>query len=93
MLNACGYTQSADFIYGETTCEAKKKTWEILDKRHPVHVMQIPHKKDKKSMELWGSEIMDFKTHIEEVTKQPLSTEQLRQGIDIVIKKEKLYVG
>jgi len=27
----CPYFQAVDFVYGETTCDAKKKTWEILD--------------------------------------------------------------
>jgi benzoyl-CoA reductase/2-hydroxyglutaryl-CoA dehydratase subunit BcrC/BadD/HgdB len=89
MLKSCGYTQSADFIYGETTCEAKKKTWEILDKHHPVHVMQIPHKKDKKSLDLWKDEVMDFKTHIEEVTGNKLDKEALKQGIKTINDKRK----
>ena len=27
----CPYFQAVDFVYGETTCDAKKKTWELLD--------------------------------------------------------------
>ena len=25
------YYEVVDFVYGETTCDAKKKTWELLD--------------------------------------------------------------
>jgi benzoyl-CoA reductase/2-hydroxyglutaryl-CoA dehydratase subunit BcrC/BadD/HgdB len=87
LLKACGYTQSADFIYGETTCEAKKKTWEILAKHHPVHVMQIPQKKDKKSLELWKKEIEEFNEHIEEVSGEELTFEKLKDGIETVNSK------
>ncbi len=76
LLKACGYTQSADFIYGETTCEAKKKTWEILANHHPVHVMQIPQKKDKKSLELWKKEIEEFNEHIEEISGAAIINEE-----------------
>lgn len=89
MLKSCGYTQSATFIYGETTCEAKKKTWEILDKHHPVHIMHIPQKKDTKSLRLWREEVMDFKTHIEEVTGNQLDASSLKAGIEVINQKRK----
>lgn len=89
MLKSCGYTQSATFIYGETTCEAKKKTWEILDKHHPVHIMHIPQKKDAKSLRLWREEVMDFKTHIEEVTGNKLDASSLKAGIEVINEKRK----
>jgi benzoyl-CoA reductase/2-hydroxyglutaryl-CoA dehydratase subunit BcrC/BadD/HgdB len=89
MLKSCGYTQSATFIYGETTCEAKKKTWEILDKHHPVHIMHIPQKKDAKSLRLWREEVMDFKTHIEEVTGNKLDASSLKTGIEVINEKRK----
>ncbi|MGE4296053.1 MAG: double-cubane-cluster-containing anaerobic reductase [Campylobacterales bacterium] len=84
MLRACGYTQSADFIYGETTCEAKKKTWEVLATHHPMHVMQIPQKKDAASMKLWASEIGHFKEHIAEVVKRPVTLEEMKKGTEII---------
>lgn len=84
MLKMCGYTQSADFIYGETTCEAKKKTWEVLSTHHPVHVMQIPQKKDEKSMILWSKEVEEFNAHIEEVVGRELSLEELKSGVTII---------
>ncbi|MEE4254525.1 MAG: 2-hydroxyacyl-CoA dehydratase family protein, partial [Desulfuromusa sp.] len=34
----CPFFQALDFVYGETTCDAKKKTWELLDKHVPTHV-------------------------------------------------------
>ena len=84
LLKMCGYTQSADFIYGETTCEAKKKTWEVLNTHHPVHVMQIPQKKDEKSMVLWGKEVEEFNTHIEEVAGRELSFEEMKNATEII---------
>jgi benzoyl-CoA reductase/2-hydroxyglutaryl-CoA dehydratase subunit BcrC/BadD/HgdB len=84
MMRACGYTQSADFIYGETTCEAKKKTWEVLGEHHPMHTMHIPQKKDAKSLKLWGEEIRDFKEHISEVVKRPVSFEEMKKGTEII---------
>lgn len=89
LQKTCAYTQSSDFIYGETTCEAKKKTWEILNKHHPVHVMNIPHMKREKDLRAWKEEIADFKEHIEEVTGKKLSLQQMKEGTRIVNEKRK----
>jgi len=85
----CPYTQASNFIYGETTCEAKKKTWEILNKLHPTHVMHIPQMKRKKEQELWKSEIYEFKKHIEEIINKEITFEELKKGIEIINKKRK----
>ncbi len=87
LQRTCGYTQSSDFIYGETTCEAKKKTWEILDKHHPVHVMNIPHMKREKDLNMWKEEIVDFKKHIESVIDRKLSLEEMKNGVKIINEK------
>ena len=89
LQRTCPYTQSSDFIYGETTCEAKKKTWEILDKHHPVHVMNIPHMKREKDLQMWKEEISDFKTHIEKIIGKKLSTEEIKEGTRIINEKRK----
>lgn len=87
LQKTCAYTQSADFIYGETTCEAKKKTWEILNKHHPVKVMNIPHMKREKDLKLWKEELFEFKEHIEELTGEPLSLEKMKEGTKIINEK------
>ncbi len=89
LQKTCAYTQSSDFIYGETTCEAKKKTWEILNKHHPVHVMNIPHMKREKDLKMWKEEIVEFKEHIEEVTGEKLSLEEMLNGTKIINEKRK----
>ncbi|QKF81818.1 double-cubane-cluster-containing anaerobic reductase [Halarcobacter ebronensis] len=87
LQKTCAYTQSADFIYGETTCEAKKKTWELLNKHHPVKVMNIPHMKREKDLKMWKEELSEFKEHMEEITKKPLTFEEMKNGVKIVNEK------
>ncbi|RXJ88218.1 double-cubane-cluster-containing anaerobic reductase [Arcobacter sp. CECT 8985] len=89
LQKTCAYTQSSDFIYGETTCEAKKKTWEILGKHHPVKVMNIPHMKREKDLKLWKEELFEFKEHLEEITEEKLSLEKMKEGVKIVNEKRK----
>ena len=80
----CPYFQVADLIYGETTCEAKKKTWELLEDLCNVHVMHIPHKKDEVSKRLWLKEIKYFSEKMEKLAGKRLTFDALKRGIEIV---------
>ena len=84
LQKTCPYTQIADVIYGETTCEAKKKTWELLGKLHKVHVMHIPHMKGKEELELWLREMEAFKGRVEELSKGEVDFHSLKRAIEIV---------
>ena len=61
----CPYFQAVDLVYGETTCDAKKKTWELLDRHVPTHVMEIPQMKRERDRELWLAEVKDFKSAVD----------------------------
>ena len=78
----CPFFQVLDFVYGETTCDAKKKTWELLDKHVPTHVMEIPQMKRKRDKDLWVEEIKDFKQAVEEMTGKAISVAELKSSID-----------
>ncbi|MCC2859207.1 2-hydroxyacyl-CoA dehydratase family protein, partial [Longicatena sp. 210702-DFI.1.204] len=41
----CPFFRIADMFIGETTCDGKKKAWEILAKDVPLHVMDLPQMK------------------------------------------------
>ncbi len=83
----CPYIQSSDFIYGETTCEAKKKTWEQLNKLHPVFVMHIPQMKRERELKMWFDEIVEFKKHIEEKSLKRIGKKEILKGIKIINNK------
>ena len=85
----CPYFQSVDFVYGETTCDAKKKTWEILDRLVPTHVMEIPQMKNKRDKTLWLEEVKDFKAKVEEVCKHTITPEDLSEAIQIINNKRR----
>lgn len=54
----CPYFYFADMIVGETTCDGKKKMYELLSKMKYTHVMQLPQTVDSPfSLELWKYEL------------------------------------
>ncbi len=85
----CPYFQAVDFVYGETTCDAKKKTWEILDRLVPTYVMEIPQLKRERDLVLWREEVKDFKTKVEEVAGRAISEDDLAAAIRVMNAKRR----
>lgn len=83
----CPYFQVVDFVYGETTCDAKKKTWEILDRLVPTHVMEIPSMKRPKDRALWLEEVKDFKTKVEKISGRKVSGDNLAGAVRLINRK------
>jgi len=86
----CPYFQAVDFVYGETTCDAKKKTWELLDRLVPTHVMEIPQMKRERDRVLWLEEVKDFKAKVEEVSGSRITPEQLAGAIVTINDKRRV---
>jgi benzoyl-CoA reductase/2-hydroxyglutaryl-CoA dehydratase subunit BcrC/BadD/HgdB len=80
----CPYVQTSHLIVGETTCDGKKKMFEILNQYQPVHVMEVPNKKTKSSRALWLGEVEEFKDVIEELTGNEITPEKLDAAIDMI---------
>jgi benzoyl-CoA reductase/2-hydroxyglutaryl-CoA dehydratase subunit BcrC/BadD/HgdB len=85
----CPYFQSCDMIVGETTCDGKKKAYEILQDYVPVHVMDLPQMKRAKDYDMWMNEIKLFISKMEELTGNKVTVESLRESIKIVNNKRK----
>ncbi|MEZ0343276.1 MAG: double-cubane-cluster-containing anaerobic reductase [Caldimicrobium sp.] len=85
----CPYFQVLDVLYGETTCDAKKKNYELYAEELPTYVMEIPQMKRKVDEELWLKEVKAFKEHMEGVAKRSLTEEALHEGIKIINRKRK----
>jgi len=83
----CPYFQAADFVVGETTCDGKKKAWEILNDFIPTYVMELPQRKDKVDLELWRSEIIRFKDKMEQEAGVSITFEKLAEAIKLVNRK------
>lgn len=91
----CPYFQSCDMIVGETTCDGKKKAWEILDEHTNMYVMDLPQMKRKKDYDHWKDEIMTFSKELSNLTGQEVTKDRLKESIKTINKKratlQKLY--
>lgn len=85
----CPFFRIADMFVGETTCDGKKKAYEILAEDVPVHVMQLPQMKREKDIQAWKEEIREFKNVVEQSTGNQVTEESLGEAIRLINNKRK----
>ena len=73
----CPYVESADLVIGETTCDGKKKAYEVFGEMAPLHVMELPQMKRPGDLALWRAEIDRLVVKLEELTGNKLTAENL----------------
>ena len=62
----CPFFYFSDLVVGETTCDGKKKMYEMLAEFKPVHVVQLPNSQTEDGYELYRKELIRFKELLEE---------------------------
>jgi len=90
LTKVCPYIESADLVIGETTCDGKKKAYEILADYAPVHVMEIPQMKNACDRELWRAEVLRFKDTVEEATGNTVTAARLSEAIRLVNERRRV---
>lgn len=85
----CPFATLKSMAVGETTCDAKKKTWEILAGKVNFHVMEVPQKKNDINYQVWRKEVEEFKTKIEDLAQRKITSDKLSQTIKIMNDKRR----
>ena len=81
LTDTCPYFYFSDLVVGETTCDGKKKMFELLDEIKETYVMQLPHSRDKRTLAFWRGEIVAFKEKLEDFFGIQITEEAMRQAI------------
>lgn len=82
----CPFFLISDLVIGETTCDGKKKMFEVLRSKgvKPLYVMHLPQVPDEpSSLELWYEELGKLKSYLETTFQVRITDEALRQAIHI----------
>lgn len=84
ITDTCPYFYFSDLLIGETTCDGKKKMYELLGKIKPMHVMELPQNYlNKDSFKTWKNEVENLKSKLENLFDIEISEENLREAIKI----------
>jgi benzoyl-CoA reductase/2-hydroxyglutaryl-CoA dehydratase subunit BcrC/BadD/HgdB len=86
----CPYIEASNMIVGETTCDGKKKAYEIFKGIQPnLYIMEVPQMKNAADRELLKSEFIRFKNELENLTGVTIDAARLKKGIDTVNNRRK----
>ncbi|WP_312906350.1 double-cubane-cluster-containing anaerobic reductase [Tissierella praeacuta] len=82
LTETCPYAYFSDLIVGETTCDGKKKMYEMLGELKDVHIIHLPNNPDpERSLESWIMELRHFKEVLEKKFDITITDEMLREAI------------
>ncbi len=84
VTDTCPYFYFADLILAETTCDGKKKMYELLGDMKPLHVMQLPQVQDDTALGYWTDQLRRLKDRLEEAFGVEITGEKLREAIRLM---------
>ena len=79
----CPFFYFSDVVVGETTCDGKKKMYELMKDFKNVYIMELPNTQNAEALKLWKSEIIRFKEYLEETFNVEITEEKLRHAVHV----------
>ena len=79
----CPYFYFSDLIIGETTCDGKKKMYEMLGEIKDTHIMELPNRQSPMGRKLWREEVVALKNKLEEKFDVTITEENLREQVKL----------
>lgn len=85
------FLEMADLVVAETTCDGKKKMFEIMSETRPMYVLELPHMTERNSsLKFWMQEVENFKAYLEDRFRVLITEEKLRAAIDLMNRERRL---
>jgi len=76
------FLEMADLIVAETTCDGKKKMYELMGRTRPTYIMELPQKpKDSDAMTHWVSELHKLRDKLQEHFGVEVTDTKIKQAI------------
>lgn len=79
----CPFFYFSDVVVGETTCDGKKKMYELMGEFKDVFVMELPNTQGPEALKLWKKEIIRFKEYLEKRFEVTITDEDVRKAVKI----------
>ena len=94
MTDQCPFFYFSDGVLAETTCDGKKKMYELLGEIKPVHVMKLPQGKDHAlALESWTEEIRLAAAFLEKLFDVRITEKKLHDAIVYRNRVRKALIG
>lgn len=88
--DTCPFFNFSDILVAETTCDGKKKMYELLAQYKPIQLLQLPQEQTTvQSQELWLQEVQKLKVRLEKEFGVVITTEKLWAAIKLANRERK----
>jgi len=85
VTDKCPYFHFSDVLLAETTCDGKKKMYELMGKIKPMHIMNLPQtSQGEEALAFWKNEMIRFKNYLEEQFNVEITDEKLSAAIKLM---------
>ncbi|MBD3370398.1 hypothetical protein GF402_08575 [Candidatus Fermentibacteria bacterium] len=82
LTGRCPFFMISDLVVAETTCDGKKKMYELIADRRPQHILELTQKPDEKeACTHWRAEVAKLKIRLEQVFDTQITHERMRSAI------------
>jgi benzoyl-CoA reductase/2-hydroxyglutaryl-CoA dehydratase subunit BcrC/BadD/HgdB len=85
------FLEMADLVVAETTCDGKKKMYELMGLTRAMHILELPQKpKDGDAMTHWLSQLRIFRARLEDIFGIEVTDDKIRQAIVMMNRERQL---
>jgi benzoyl-CoA reductase/2-hydroxyglutaryl-CoA dehydratase subunit BcrC/BadD/HgdB len=75
------FLEMADMVVAETTCDGKKKMYELMAETRTMHVLELPQKPDDPdALAHWTRELRKLRARLEEAFRVEITDDRIRQA-------------
>ena len=91
VTDTCPYFYFSDVLLAETTCDGKKKMYELMGEIKPMHVMNLPPQAEgTDNLRYWEGEMHKFKSFLEDSFDREITDENLKEAIKLGNRERKV---
>ena len=85
------FLEMADLIVAETTCDGKKKMYELLAENRPVYVLELPQKvDDPDALDHWRAELRKFRAFLDQRWGVTITDDCIRKATGVMNRERSL---
>jgi benzoyl-CoA reductase/2-hydroxyglutaryl-CoA dehydratase subunit BcrC/BadD/HgdB len=85
------FLEMADLIVAETTCDGKKKMYELMAESRPMHILELPQKpQEPDAFDHWVGELGRLKAELERRFRVRITDAKLRKAIVAMNRERRL---
>lgn len=89
LQDSCPYLEASDIVVADTTCDGKKKMYELLQEHKPIALLQLPQIQDEDALTYWRGQFKGLVARLEAEFNVAITDEKLRAAI-VLMNRERL---